>query len=171
MINKAIEFCIKKHKGQFRRFLEQPYCVHPIAVAAITSCFTQDKEVITAAYLHDVIEDVSIVSYQDITREFNVRVANLVLELTSDEKELYRLGKAQYLLNKMIAMSDDGLLIKLADRCHNTSGWRTCFNIFSKTKNHIKSLNALLKFIDKYTLETNFILDNLNINRELTPER
>ena len=45
-----------------------------------------DEEVLAAAILHDVIEDTDV-THSDIKNIFNVRVADIVLEV-SDDKEL-----------------------------------------------------------------------------------
>ena len=63
MINKAIEFATRAHAGQFRKGTSRPYIVHPIEVGDIVSTMTKDKEIISAAVLHDTIEDVQ--EYQE----------------------------------------------------------------------------------------------------------
>lgn len=57
MIDKAIEFATRAHRGQFRKGTRRPYIVHPIEVGDIVCSMTTDEEVISAAYLHDTIED------------------------------------------------------------------------------------------------------------------
>lgn len=57
MIDKAIEFAVRAHEGQYRKGSMRPYILHPIEVADIVSAMTDDVEVISAAYLHDTIED------------------------------------------------------------------------------------------------------------------
>ena len=57
MIDKAREFATKAHDGQFRKGTKRPYIVHPIEVGDIVSTMTTDEEVISAAILHDTIED------------------------------------------------------------------------------------------------------------------
>ena len=57
MIDRAIEFATKAHEGQFRKGTRRPYIVHPIEVGDIVSTMTTDEEVISAAILHDTIED------------------------------------------------------------------------------------------------------------------
>ena len=57
MINKAIEFATRAHAGQFRKGTSRPYIVHPIEVGDIVSTMTKDEEIISAAVLHDTIED------------------------------------------------------------------------------------------------------------------
>ena len=75
MINKAIEFATRAHAGQFRKGTRRPYIVHPIEVGDIVSTMTQDEEIISAAVLHDTIEDCEGVSREILAREFSERVA------------------------------------------------------------------------------------------------
>ena len=55
-IQKALDFAILAHKGQYRKSGEE-YVIHPILVASITSFFSDNEDMIIAALLHDVVED------------------------------------------------------------------------------------------------------------------
>ena len=55
-VNKAFEFANEAHMGQFRAGGD-PYVSHPIAVASILSSYHMDEDSLSAAMLHDVIED------------------------------------------------------------------------------------------------------------------
>jgi len=60
MFEKALEFAIKKHKGQKRRDTNMPYFWHPINVAENIEEMKQSKNLellMTAAILHDTVED------------------------------------------------------------------------------------------------------------------
>ncbi len=130
LINKAIEFAIKAHKNQKRKSGED-YVIHPILVAVITSYFSESEDVITAAILHDVVEDTPYTIYY-IKDTFGKNVANLVEGLTkiveirqtslapstSNEK----LTKSAMTFRKMLLASIQDirvLVIKLCDRLHN----------------------------------------------------
>ena len=129
-IKKALEFAKKAHANQKRKSGED-YVIHPILVAAITSYFSDDEDVIAAALLHDVVEDTPY-TIDDIKREFSQEVAHLVEGLTkiveirdnslipsnSDEK----LTKSALTFRKMLTSSIKDiriLVIKLCDRVHN----------------------------------------------------
>jgi guanosine-3',5'-bis(diphosphate) 3'-pyrophosphohydrolase len=75
-IERALDFTIEAHKKQFRKSGE-PYVIHPILVASITSFFSDNEDMIIAALLHDVVEDTSY-SLEDITSLFGEDVAHLV---------------------------------------------------------------------------------------------
>jgi len=75
-VNKAFEFANEAHSGQFRTSGD-PYVSHPIAVANILSSFHMDEDSLSAAMLHDVIEDCGVPK-KVIEEQFNKNVANLV---------------------------------------------------------------------------------------------
>ncbi|HLP80483.1 MAG TPA: HD domain-containing protein, partial [Nitrosomonas sp.] len=64
------------HSGQFRKSGE-PYISHPLAVAGILSKLHLDVPTLTAALLHDVVEDTDI-SKAEISERFGESVAELV---------------------------------------------------------------------------------------------
>ena len=130
LIKKAVDFGIKAHEGQKRKSGED-YIIHPILVGVFTAYFLNDEVPITAAILHDVVEDTDYTIYY-IKDEFGKEVAQLVEGLTkiveirdsslapstSDEK----LAKSALTFRKMILTSITDirvLVIKLCDRLHN----------------------------------------------------
>ena len=77
MINKAIIFATKHHDGVCRKGKTYPYIIHPLEVMGIIASITEDKDIICAGALHDLIEDTDI-TYEEIKNEFNERIANIV---------------------------------------------------------------------------------------------
>ena len=73
MVQKAIDFATKVHEGQYRKGTDRPYIVHPMEVGKIVSTMTQDEEIISAAILHDTIEDTGV-TYEDLKQEFGTRL-------------------------------------------------------------------------------------------------
>lgn len=123
-IIKAINFCAEKHKGQERRETNLPYLIHPVIVSELVLKYKSSSKHVevlrVAALLHDTLEDTET-DFMEIQREFGPLVASLVLELTSDEAEITRLGKNEYLIQKMLEMSNYALFLKLVDRLSNIS--------------------------------------------------
>lgn len=68
--------------NQRRKYSDEPYIVHPEAVARTVASVTEDVAVIAAAWLHDVVEDTPI-TIDQIVEEFGDDVATLVLEVTN----------------------------------------------------------------------------------------
>jgi (p)ppGpp synthase/HD superfamily hydrolase len=121
LLLKAVQFAGEKHKGQVRRGSGLPYVLHPASVAFILAENKSSKvldELLAACMLHDTLEDTDT-SFEELSTEFTPLVASLVLELTSDPREVETLGKNPYLIKKMLGMSNYALVIKLADRFSN----------------------------------------------------
>ena len=119
-IGQAAMFAGKIHKGQFRKSSGEPYIKHPLAVYKILRKFgIRDRLILITAFLHDCIEDGEKITYNVIKNKFSKEVADLTQEVTSKPKELQKLGKSEYLAQKLIKMSKKALYIKLADRLHN----------------------------------------------------
>ena len=149
-VKKALRFMYKAHDGQVRKFSGEPYVVHPRSVANTIWKLTKDESLAIAGAFHDVIEDTKF-TYEDIASEFGTYIADLVKELTSDPELIKKFGKTDYLVNKMNRMTDDALLIKLADRLSNVSD----FGSDGK------------KFRDKYGPATREIISRIKVRNEL----
>ncbi len=127
LIWQAIELAKEAHKGQ-QRASGEPYVNHVIAVADILVGMHLDAEAITAAILHDVVED-STYTLQDLSDRFGPSVAGLVDGVTKMkiiDRGATPVGdtavlQAESLRKLLLAMAEDVrvVLIKLADRLHN----------------------------------------------------
>ena len=121
-VNQAYDFACEAHSGQYRSSGD-PYVTHPIAVASILGSFRMDEDSLSAAMLHDVMED-SGIPKSVIEKKFNKEVANLVdgvsklntLTIASKNE-----SQAENLQKMVLAMSKDirVIVVKLADRLHN----------------------------------------------------
>ena len=121
-VNKAYNFACEAHSGQFRSSGD-PYVTHPIAVASILSSFRMDEDSLSAAMLHDVIEDTGIPK-SVIEENFNKEVAELVDGVSKLDKlsiSSRNEAEAENLQKMVLAMSKDirVIVVKLADRLHN----------------------------------------------------
>lgn len=122
-ILRARSFATKAHEGQTRKYTGEPYIVHPIAVANIVSAtMGEDREdMISAALLHDVVEDTSH-TIADIDRVFGSEIAELVDALT----DVSRLEDGNRAVRKNLDLihisqaSPDAKTIKLADLIDNS---------------------------------------------------
>ncbi len=121
-VKKAFAFAKARHEGQFR-VSGEPFFMHPLAVATILADMGLDSSSVTAALLHDVVEDTDATE-EDIARDFGDSVALLVSGVTKLGKIPYTSNEEQQIenLRKMfLAMAKDVrvIVIKLADRLHN----------------------------------------------------
>ena len=118
----AYHFSEAAHQGQFRQSGE-PYITHPLAVANILAQWHLDSQALTAALLHDVMEDAAVTK-TEISRTFGKPVAELVdgvSKLDRIEFETQERAQAENFRKMLLAMARDVrvILIKLADRLHN----------------------------------------------------
>lgn len=131
-IEAAYAFSDDAHAG-VRRKSGELYISHPVKVAIILAEMQLDQETLTAALLHDVVEDTDT-TIDDIQKQFGPRIAALVEGVTKlsripwtsdlgDEEQALREKErqAESLRKMFLAMVDDlrVVLIKLADRLHN----------------------------------------------------
>ena len=119
-ILKAASFAAKKHKGQKRKGDDaEPYINHPVEVANLVANVggVNDPEIITAALLHDTVEDVDV-TFEEIAEHFGETVAGYVRELT-DDKSLPKAERKQKQVEKAPNLSDGAKQIKLGDKISN----------------------------------------------------
>ncbi len=153
LVRDARKFASERHMGQTRKG-GGPYMAHPERVAghvARNKRSSRLAELRAAALLHDTVEDTGT-TIEEIRDRFGDLVASLVGELTSDDRKLAEVGKARYLTQKLLGMSDWGLVIKLADRLDNVSDLPSADEAFRR----------------RYVAETEEILSALTRDRRLT---
>jgi (p)ppGpp synthase/HD superfamily hydrolase len=118
-ILRALSFAAHAHREQVRKGTGEPYVNHLIEVAEILArvAAVNDVEVLSAAILHDVLEDTSV-SAAELEKEFGVRVRELV-EAVTDDKRLEKADRKRLQIEHMRSANDDVRRIKLADHCSN----------------------------------------------------
>jgi GTP diphosphokinase / guanosine-3',5'-bis(diphosphate) 3'-diphosphatase len=122
LLRKAYDFASEQHAEQ-QRESGDPYLSHPLEVAHVLADMRLDVATLSAALLHDVVEDTKIPTAR-ITEQFGEEVARLVegttkisrLDLSAPEAR-----QAESVRKMLLAMVNDVrvVLIKLADRLHN----------------------------------------------------
>ena len=134
LIEKAYKTAKVLHKDQLRKD-GKPYISHPVEVALILAELGFGENVVSAALLHDVVEDCGF-TYEDIKTQFNEEVADLVdcvsaIDKTKyifDDEDLYenqefvKASIEEQSFKKLINIgkrNPQGFCIKFADRLHN----------------------------------------------------
>lgn len=122
LIRRAYELADAAHKGQ-KRVSGEDYIIHPLAVAKILTDLQIDDITISAAILHDVVEDTTH-TLEEMRELFGEEVAMLIDGVTKLGRIQYKSKEEQQLesYRKMfLAMAKDirVIMIKLADRLHN----------------------------------------------------
>ena len=122
LIKRAYELAESAHRGQ-TRVSGEAYIIHPLHVAQILTELHLDDETVSAALLHDVVED-TIYTNEQMQEMFGEEVAMLIDGVTKLSRIQYKSKEEVQLENyrKMfLAMAKDirVIMIKLADRLHN----------------------------------------------------
>src|SRR5580698_3552495 len=122
MVRRAYDIAAERHREQLRKSGE-PYLMHLLEVAHILADLRLDATTLTAALLHDVIEDTEF-PVSRITERFGDEVAHLVEGVTKIGRLKMMAPEARQAetVRKMVlAMVHDVrvVLVKLADRLHN----------------------------------------------------
>ena len=122
IIERAYIYSARVHEGQVR-LSGEPYLSHPLEVAGILADMKLDPESVTAALLHDVIEDTPATP-EEIKALFGPEVLHIVSgvsKLSSLSFGTSQARQAESIRKMFLAMADDirVILIKLADRLHN----------------------------------------------------
>jgi GTP pyrophosphokinase len=122
IIERAYIYSARVHEGQVR-LSGEPYLSHPLEVAGILADMKLDPESVTAAILHDVIEDTPATP-EEIKALFGPEVLHIVSgvsKLSSLSFGTSQARQAESIRKMFLAMADDirVILIKLADRLHN----------------------------------------------------
>lgn len=111
------EMCAEKG---FKRHNGTHYYFHLVDVAQKLINFgIRDEDIITAALLHDIVEDVPDFTIELIQKLFNPRVAHIVNLVTKKPGLNYKIP--EILIDYLEKISEDygAALVKTADRMHN----------------------------------------------------
>ena len=117
-IKRAVQFAARKHKDHYRAEAETlPYITHLISVALLVAEGGAGDDVVSAALLHDTLEDTDT-SREELVVNFNEHVAELVEHVSEGEGSDWREKNAAY-LKHLEEAPDDALLIAIADKIDN----------------------------------------------------
>jgi (p)ppGpp synthase/HD superfamily hydrolase len=120
LISEAAALAAQRHNRMARKGRgNEPYINHLAEVANLLASATDgtDAELVAAGWLHDSIEDTETTA-DELAREFTVRVASLVVEVTDD----MTLSKSERRRRQVVDAphkSAGAKLIKIADKISN----------------------------------------------------
>src|SRR3954454_6680022 len=120
LLLKALAFAAHKHRDQRRKDAEaSPYINHPIALAdvLVNEGGVTDYEVLSAALLHDTVEDTAT-THEELLDAFGSRIARIVAEVT-DDHDLPKQDRKRLQIEHAPHLSDGAKLVKLADKICN----------------------------------------------------
>lgn len=123
ILDRAINFAVQAHEGQFRKGTQIPYILHPMEAAAIVGSMTTDEEIIAGAVLHDVVEDTET-TIEDVINLFGEQIGSYVASESEDKREdlpaesTWKIRK-QETLNHLSAAPFAVKMITLGDKLSN----------------------------------------------------
>lgn len=120
---KALDFACKVHEKQKRKNSDIPYIYHPLNVAChLLAMGIVDDDVISAALLHDVVEDCAV-KLEDLP--CNDKVKELVRLLSHEKTNEKNRKKIMDKYFKDLSKNPKAVLVKCVDRCNNltTMSW------------------------------------------------
>ncbi len=114
LLEKSYQFALQAHAEQ-KRIHGDEYIVHPVNVFRLLSEFTDDRDLLSAALLHDVLEDTRILK-PELEAVFGERITRIVDTLSKKPGETM----TNY-LRSLRAQPREIRLVKVIDRLHNVS--------------------------------------------------
>lgn len=123
LLDRAIIFAVKVHAGTERRGKGYPYIVHPLEAVEIVATMTSDQELLSAAALHDTVEDTDV-TVEQIRAEFGERIASLVADESEErpegvsEEESWH-DRKRAAINRLAKASHDAKIVALGDKLSN----------------------------------------------------
>jgi len=88
ILEKACDIAKEAHKTQTRKSGE-PYIIHPIQIATKLSKRFEDQSIITAAIMHDAVEDCEDLDISEIYKEFGEEIWFIVDSVTKTTNYFY----------------------------------------------------------------------------------
>ena len=120
VLRRAYVLAEASHRGQYRKSGD-PYITHPLAVTLILAELGAETTTLTAALLHDTVEDTDV-TLDQVRSGFGDEVCYLVDGVTKLEKVDYGAAAEPETFRKMLVATGNDvrvMSIKLADRLHN----------------------------------------------------
>ncbi len=91
LFDRAVNFAVKAHSGTERRGKGFPYIIHLMEAVEIVATITPDQELLSAAMLHDTVEDTPV-TLDDLRKEFGDRIASIV----EAESDVHNEGESEH---------------------------------------------------------------------------
>lgn len=153
---KSAELVAKaKHSGQYRKDSNTPYSKHlEDVVNRLKSLGVIDQEVLSAGWLHDIMEETDT-SFDNLYEQFGNRIAVIVSSLSKD-KTLPRKQREKAYKIQLKEASFDAKLIKLCDISANLSDLKNYDTSKSKKIRQVKQKRHYLTIIKKDLINSNY---------------
>ena len=158
---KAKRFAINAHKGEVRKSEpDKPMIMHPIGVGMLLEEYGYDDEVVSAGYLHDVVEDTNYTIF-DIEKEFGKGIADLVKGASEPDKSLSWEERKTHTIEETKDLPLRNKLVICADKINNLEDLMIKF-----TKNGNRDFSAFKRGEDKQRWYYTSVYDSLIYNED-----
>lgn len=163
ILDKITDFGDEAHGEQMRKYRPDRYMVHPKRVMEKLKNFTSDYTVLSAALLHDVLEDTEVTSNEMLDFlttlmpiEDAERTVSLVVELSDvyvkkDFPQLNRRTRKGKEFERLLTTSADSQTIKYADILDNSL--EICDEDPQFAKVYLSEVKQILQKLDKGNAE------------------
>ena len=174
LIIKCRKFAIDNHRRVNQLYDGLPYHIHLMEVVDFVNRFDyllDEKDIdiaVCVAWLHDVIEDTGI-TYNDVKKPFGSRIADLVVNLTTNIHGKTRIERADDNYYERVTSDPISIFIKIADRLANTfhslNYGNSMYKKYQKELSHFKEklyngmyddMWEMLENIEKSEIKENF---------------
>lgn len=155
-IENAVNLIKEKLSNVQRELVVDNVYEHSLRVAGLVCQYTDNWDLLTAAYLHDIVEDSDITS-EDVENLFGYDISFIVQQLTNSEYGMNSMGRCKYMIKKFLTLSQDILTIKLCDRLDNIYDFAKMYDS-PKYKGNEAYGNVVIGW---YACETQVILNHL----------
>lgn len=124
-LQKAINLASVLHAGQMRKDDSRlPYNSHLWSVTMILLKHTKNEDILVAGIMHDAVEAVKGYKYEDLARDFDWGIANLVRDISEfknqqTDKRTTWLDRKMAYLKKLETARHESLMVCAADKIHN----------------------------------------------------
>ncbi len=159
LLAKITDYGDEAHGDQMRKYAPDRYMVHPVRVMEKLRGLTNDKTILAAALLHDVLEDIPVTEDEMrqflstlMTSEEARRTLDLVVELSdvyvkSAYPNLNRRTRKSKELDRLVQTSAASQTIKYADILDNTLEIVDEDRSFAKV--YLSEVRQILRKLDK----------------------
>jgi (p)ppGpp synthase/HD superfamily hydrolase len=119
LVDTALVFAARAHKGQVRKTTDIPYLVHPVGVMLVLlECGETEPELLAAALLHDTVEDTGVTLAQ-VREAFGARVAEIVQGCSEPDKRDTWEARKRHTVAYLKTAPRPVQLVSAADKLHN----------------------------------------------------
>lgn len=163
----AVSFAARAHRHQVRKDGQTPYAAHPFRVCLIVRHVfgIDDPAVLTAALLHDTIEDTTT-DFDDLAEHFGADVAGWVGVLSKDKRLADPARESAYMAG-LVAAPGPVQIAKLADILDNLIDSRRLsdenrIRSISRAQAYLNALRETLADVAKvpFTIVQTFLVES-----------